>query len=96
MFLSNGRPHASYRTLWKEGECGVLSVLNVFLGTTCERPSQTVRCTKAIRQRHKYKSKQGAKYVNISLNFFSKLFIFDISSHRLQFTRRTFPVTDVT
>ncbi len=40
MFLSDGRPHASYRTLWKEGECGELSVLNTFLGTTCERPHE--------------------------------------------------------
>ncbi len=92
-FLSNGRRHGStsYRVLWKEGECGALSVLNAFLGATCERPHEMHK-GKERKQRQKYKRKK-TRYVNISLNLFSS---FDISSHRLQFTQSAFPVTGVT
>ncbi len=44
----------------KEEKAAHFSVLNAFLGATCERQEN-----KSTKER-----KQGAKYVNISLNFF--------------------------
>ncbi len=40
--LSKDRRHwsASYRAFWKEGENGALSVLNAFLGASCEQPHE--------------------------------------------------------
>ncbi len=67
----------------------MFSVLNTFLGTTCEWPHEMHKAKNTKTKERK----QGAKYAKISLNFFPS---FDISSHLLQFTRRTFPVTDVT
>ncbi len=48
--------------LWKEGENAALSVLNSFLGATCERPHETHKAKKTKTKERK----QGAKYVNIS------------------------------
>ncbi len=72
--LNNGRRHgsASYRELWKEGESGALSVLNAFLGATCERPHETHKGKKKTKVQKKENKEHYArsKYVNISLNLF--------------------------
>ncbi len=70
--LSNGRRHgrASYRALWKEGECDAHGVLNAFLGATCERPHETQKGKKTKTKVQKKENKEQSMYVNISLNFF--------------------------
>ncbi len=44
--------------LWKEGENGALSVLNAFLGATCERPHETHKAKKTKTKVQKKENKE--------------------------------------
>ncbi len=93
----------------KKEKNGALSVLNAFLGATCEWPHETHKAKKTKTKVQKKENKEQSMWIflwisfkcgetNVSVYLYSRVRIipFDISSHRLQFTRRAFPVTDVT
>ncbi len=60
---------AQARAFWKEGESGALSVLNAFLGATCERPHETHKAKKTKTKVQKKENKEQSMCIFLWIYF---------------------------